>query len=590
MNKALLLLAFVAAVSCWVVPAIKSTPPKWTQVGRAHPDQQVNFKIALVQRNTDQLEAALLDVSDPDSPNYGKHWTREQVLDFVSPDPRATARLQKFLSINKIRSISEGDSLSVSSNVAALERVFQTEMYVFQHETGIPVTLATNQYSLPDEFSGLIEFFSGFADLPKVPKAPKVASTSQKAPEYDGISVYPALLRKAYNLPSIFKTNPMSTLCLAEFQNGAFPSSFSVSDVTTFYQGMGVPPVNASAWTFVGPYNPPDNLAEATLDVEYGSIISLNTSIWYWTVNGWIYSFANTLANAKSVPHVVSMSWGWPEPWECSNGTGTCPNGETAPVYVQRVDNEFKKAGLRGISLLAASGDQGAPGDENSGCSNSDKPLSDIFPGGSPWVLSVGATMLLNPSTTGNTIPQPPVCSQLTCAESINETACSIPAALITSGGGFVAYNTRPSWQAGVVNAYLKSGVTLPPKKYYNATNRAFPDVSALGHGFPISWNGQWQGVDGTSASTPVFAAIVSLLNSHRLNSKKSVLGYLNPVMYKAYETDPTTFHDITTGNNFCTEYCCATYGYYATKGWDPLTGLGTPNFPKLLSYINRLP
>jgi tripeptidyl-peptidase-1 len=263
-------------------------------------------------------------------------------------------------------------------------------------------------------------------------------------------------------------------------------------------------------------------------------------------------------------------------------------------VYVARVNQEFKKSGLRGISLLAASGDQGAPGDENPSCSNMEKPMSDIFPGGSPWVLSVGATMLLNPNTGTGKINEPSVCQQETCANTpLTETSCSIPAALITSGGGFSSYDGQPSWQAPFVAKFLSSkSHPLPPKKYFNASARAFPDVSALGHGYLIMWNGQWTPVDGTSASTPVFSAMIALINSARLNANKKVIGWVNPHIYAAASADAGTFHDITTGNNLCTEYCCTTnFGFHATVGWDPVTGLGTPNFAKLMDYfVNKLP
>ena len=72
-----------------------------------------------------------------------------------------------------------------------------------------------------------------------------------------------------------------------------------------------------------------------------------------------------------------------------------------------------------------------------------------------------------------------------------------------------------------------------------------------------------------TSCSAPVFAAIVSLLNSYRLNNGKPPLGFINPLIYQAFASDPTIFTDITTGDNKCTETCCDKWGYEATKGWD---------------------
>jgi len=238
---------------------------------------------------------------------------------------------------------------------------------------------------------------------------------------------------------------------------------------------------------------------------------------------------------------------------------------------------------------LAASGDQGAPGDDNYSCSSDE--LSTIFPGASPYVTSVGATMLVLPPIPKN-ITFPPACSPSQgnqCSNNTNETVCSFPDALITSGGGFSVYSPVPAWQKAAVNQYFSSGVKLPPQQYWNRTNRGFPDVAANGHNYLIYLGGQWNGVDGTSCSTPVFAGMVALLNDWRFNNNKAPLGFITPLLYQAWAADSTIFRDIAYGNNTCTESCCIPDGFFAAKGWDPITGLGVPNFTALLNYIKKL-
>ncbi len=107
-----------------------------------------------------------------------------------------------------------------------------------------------------------------------------------------------------------------------------------------------------------------------------------------------MYEFASDLIATPNPPLVVSMSWGWPEPEQCD--IDQCRSGETSEDYVIRTNTEFQKAGLQGITLVAASGDQGAPGDDDPDCSifKKDK-LSTIFPGASPWVLSVGTFVVV---------------------------------------------------------------------------------------------------------------------------------------------------------------------------------------------------
>ena len=88
--------------------------------------------------------------------------------------------------------------------------------------------------------------------------------------------------------------------------------------------------------------------------------------------------------------------------------------------------------------------------------------------------------------------------------------------------------------------------------------------------------------IGGTSAATPAFAAILTRINEERLAIGKKTIGFVNPVLY----AHPEVLHDITVGNNSG----CGTDGFYAQKGWDPVTGLGTPNYPAMLKLFLSLP
>ena len=64
-------------------------------------------------------------------------------------------------------------------------------------------------------------------------------------------------------------------------------------------------------------------------------------------------------------------------------------------------------------------------------------------------------------------------------------------------------------------------------------------------------------------------------LNDRLIAAGKSPLGFLNPFLYS---TGKSALNDITSGSN----PGCNTNGFPAKKGWDPVTGLGTPDFVKL--------
>ena len=104
---------------------------------------------------------------------------------------------------------------------------------------------------------------------------------------------------------------------------------------------------------------------EGQLDVQMMAQTAMNSNIWYWVDNLWLYSFAVNFQAEKKVPDVLSMSWGWSESDQCSI---TVCNNVTSADYVNRVNVEYAKIGLRGVTITVASGDAGAPGRTDEQC------------------------------------------------------------------------------------------------------------------------------------------------------------------------------------------------------------------------------
>ena len=165
---------------------------------------------------------------------------------------------------------------------------------------------------------------------------------------------------------------------------------------------------------------------------------------------------------------------------------------------------------------------------------------------------------------------------------------------MITSGGGFATQLPRPSYQTSAVATYFTK-VTIPPPEGYGK-GKGIPDVSLLGTDYtivnadnPDTEGSVYASVSGTSASTPVVAAMITLVNDTRLNNGQSTLGWIHPSLYQNYALFT---NDITIGNNFCTEQTeagvpptCCPYGFYAADGWDPTTGLGSINFQAFYDF-----
>merc|ERR1712147_92772 len=353
---------------------------------------------------------------------------------------------------------------------------------------------------------------------------------------------------------------------VAEFQDDA---SYNKDDLQTFFNQTDLP--SAKVADIVGPYSGTYPDMEATLDTQYMMGVSETPEMFYWTTPGWQYEWANTFYSTKTVPESVSISWGWAESGQCQSGIAQsqCSTlGVDAAGYVARTNVEFQKIGLRGVSLFAASGDSGANGRTDGECTGT--VLHASFPGSSPYITALGTSYK--------------------CASGGTEVAVSQPVAGFTSGGGFSTYTPRPSYQDTVVEQYLKSGVALPPSTFFNSSNRGYPDVAAMGNNFAVYLNmyGGWTTVGGTSASSPTFAAIAGYLNSLSVNKTGKPLGFLNPLLYKMAAEKPSSFTDITSGDNKCTEDGCFStcQGYECTAGWDPVTGLGTPVLTEMIAYV----
>lgn len=163
----------------------------------------------------------------------------------------------------------------------------------------------------------------------------------------------------------------------------------------------------------------------------------------------------------------------------------------------------------------------------------------------------------------------------------------------ITTGGGFSGYFERPEYQKLAINKYFDS-LDDQPILGYNRYGRGYPDISLLATNYIVVVNDNLFSIDGTSASAPVFAGMLSLINQERRKNKLSSLGWIHPILYQLESLH--YFDDITEGSNHCTaQYpsyplICCLEGFKATRGWDPVSGLGSIKYKKLSRAFSQLP
>lgn len=353
----------------------------------------------------------------------------------------------------------------------------------------------------------------------QTPGSASQANLPQGTPGPKGFT--PAQIRHAYGLDAVsFGAVPADGAGTTIAIVTAYDSPNVATDLATFDAAFGIPAppsfkkVNQTGGAKL-PAMSPEWATETCIDVQWAHAIAPGASLLVVEANS--NSDADLMAAvsyARSAPGVVAVSMSW--------GRGEYA-GETG--YDARFTTP---AGHAGVTFLAASGDDGAPG---------------IYPALSPNVVAVGGTSL-----------------------SLSKAGSAIEKAWSGSGGGPSTQEARPTWQAGVVPATV--------------TTRAIPDVSlvadpATGLAVCDSRAGgsarPWSVYGGTSIATPQWAGIAAIVAQGRaLRGATSLDGATQflPALYKLASAD---FHDVTEGKSL------GNPGYAAAAGYDLATGRGSP-------------
>jgi subtilase family serine protease len=225
----------------------------------------------------------------------------------------------------------------------------------------------------------------------------------------------------------------------------------------------------------------------------------------------------------------------------------------------------FISAAADGVTVLASSGDGGTANSKKTPVKSPvTVPYPTVnWPASDPLVTGVGGTYLCTNPVTGvgvDSTDSPATCQKNAGVREIG---------WIDSGGGFSHVFATPSYQD-----------TLPAGSTANTGMRGVPDVAfqASSQTGPLVYDtapgaGGWFIVGGTSCASPQFAGIVAIADQIAGHG----LGQINPTLYQLADGSnySTYFYDVTTGNNQADP---SIPGYPATTGWDPVTGLGTPN------------
>uniref|UniRef100_A0A672IIW6 Tripeptidyl-peptidase 1 n=1 Tax=Salarias fasciatus TaxID=181472 RepID=A0A672IIW6_SALFA len=527
-------------------------PEDWTDVGRLDPSEELQLTFALKQQNVALLEETLRLVSDPDSPQYGKHLSLQEVASLVRPSELTQKAVRGWLQshgITRCLAVLTQDFLQCSMTAAVAEALLPGSRFHRYVRDGVSSVRSSAPYQVHDDLHQHLDFVGG---LHRLPPRGRDAGGSRRRSLAAGLhlGVTPAILRERYNMTEADVGSAQNnSQAVAQFLEQYYHPADLAEFMGMFGRGFQH---QSQVARVVGTQGAGKAGLEASLDVEYIMSTGANISTWFFTNPGRHESqepflqWMVLLSNMSDLPWVHTVSYGDDE-------------DSLSAAYMARINAEFMKAGVRGISLLFASGDSGA------GCKHQDKGQNCFrpsFPASSPYVTTVGGTSFKNPFKMSYEVTD------------------------YISGGGFSNVFEMPEYQVSAVKAYLKSVTeSLPPQSYFNTSGRAYPDMAALSDNYwvvsnrvPIPW------VSGTSASTPVVGGMLSLINDQRLLQGLPPLGFLNPRLYRL---QGQALFDVTEGCHLsCLDEQVQGKGFCAARSWDPVTGWGTPDYPALLAAL----
>jgi kumamolisin len=455
--------------------------------------------------------------------------------------PEDIDALKKFAESNglKIASRKEGDRAIVLEGKAGdFEKAFGVKLNHYKHPEGGKFRAYSGKIQLPQELAKSVEGVFGLSNKPLwKPRKVGPFATGQVTMSYKATD-----LAQIYNFPK-GTDGSGQTIAVVEFGGG-----YKTSDLQRYFKNLGIPMpdieavgVDGATNSPTGDPNGPDG--EVEMDIEAIGAMAPKAKIKvYFAPNddqGSI-DILKAIMNDPDHPNVVSISWGGDE-------------SSWTPATIQAMNNLFKEMAAKGITVIAASGDDGSTDGNSDGNNHVD------FPASSPYVLGVGGTTLQakNGKWTGETVWN-------------NQNGIFGGGA---TGGGYSAIFAEPDYQSQA--------------KITDSSNmRGVPDVASEADpntGVSFIADGQEGVFGGTSLAAPTWAALVARMNQALATQGMGPVGFLNPIIYQILSNPqlyPTAFHDITQGDNG---------GFSAGPGWDPTTGAGSPNGQGLLAAVQKI-
>jgi kumamolisin len=513
--------------------------PGAREVGPADPKERIEVTVFLRRGSSPKKLSAASSIGKL-PPAQRQHLSRTQFAAVYGARLDDIKKVRAFAAKYGLRVMQESRarrSVVLSGTVDAFTRAFDVQLSRCEHPGGI-CRIRTGPIKIPADLNGIIEGVFGLDNRPQAQTHfrirqgnPNLASAQASANSFTALQV-----AQAYNFPA-GTDGTGQTIGILELGGG-----YRTADLNSYFQNLGIAAPKVTAVSVDGATNSPTGSAsgpdgEVELDIEVAGAVAPAAQIaMYFAPNtdqGFLDALTTAVHDTKLKPSIVSISWGGPE-----------------SSWTQQALNAFSSAcedaSTIGVTILAASGDNGSTDGAPSGTPTVD------FPASSPFVLGCGGTRL---TISGSAIASEQAWNELSAGEG-------------ATGGGVSEFFALPTFQQ----------TANVPKAPNGFVGRGVPDVAGDADpesGYNVLVDGQQTVIGGTSAVAPLWAGLLARINQ----SLGTNVGYLNPLLYAA--NVETTLHDITAGNNGT---------YSAGPGWDACTGLGTPNGAELLAALNTKP
>ena len=598
---------------------VAKTKPAWLghakTLGRASSAGTTNFRVYLAPNGgLAALQARVNAVSKPGSASYRHFITPAQYHKTYDPTSAAVAAVTKFLKDSKL-SVSgvaaDNQYLTVSGTVAHAQAAFGTTINRYSHD-GKTVQANSSTLTVPASISAAVLAISGIDTTPAIVKPAKatpapppalfvnarpcslyygqVAATFQadyktKLPTFQGktLSYSPCgytgpQFRAAYEGSTSLDGSGVTVAVV-----DAYAAPTIAKDANTYAETHGdgsyapgqLTQNTPSSYTNFADCGPSGWFGEETLDVEAVHAMAPAANIRFYAAKSCLdddFVTAITKVVNENKASLVTNSYGEPD-----EVVGTQLIAANEVVFLQ--------GALQGISFMFSSGDNG---DElaNTAIKQTDSSASD------PYVTAVGGTSTAIGSD-GSLVGENGWGTHK-FSLSANGKAWSPLGYLYGAGGGYSTLFNRPGYQNGVVPNSAPAGRAVPDVAMdadpttgmLVGETQTYPNGSAHYNEYRIG---------GTSLASPLFTGMTALLVQHAGGR----LGFLNPTIYNQYKAG--TYTDVSAksaagmgpGNVRADNangvdatggivYSVRTFGQDSSlptvKGWDPVTGIGSPN------------